>query len=155
MIIKIELEPAEIAVCKMLGNLRSFSARTVSSKNTPFNRDTYEIDEDGFIGEYAFCKHWNIFFDITAKPRTGSADCVLFGKRFDIKTTRLESGRLIAKKNDDVDVYALAIMNEAYTVTFPGYITASDLFRDENKSDEFNGSYVVKQDKLTPWKDNG
>jgi hypothetical protein len=154
MIIRVDLEPAEIAVCKMMGNLRSFSARTVSSKNTPFNRDTYEIDEDGFIGEYAFCKHWNIFFDITAKPRTGSADCLLKEKRFDVKTTRVKSGKLIAKHNDDIDVFALAILHDTY-VLFPGYITAAELYKDENKSAEFNFSYVVEQNRLQQWKDNG
>lgn len=153
---RVDLELPELAVCKMLGNLRTFSARTVASKGTPFNRDGFEIDEDGFIGEYAFCKKHNLFFDITAKPRRGGIDCKFMGKGVDIKTTRLEKGRLIVKYNKDVEVVALAIfhVHGAY-VTFPGYIMASDLFVKENQTGEFGESYVVGQNALTNWKEDG
>lgn len=144
----------------MMGNLRSFSCRlanskkgtTVQSARDRGQTDT-DVDENGFIGEFAFCKHHNIFPDITAIPRKGSPDCILNGIRVDVKATKYKNGRLQVKGiNTDVDVFALAII-EDMTVTFPGFITAKNLYVDENIIDEgFDDvTYAVEQHKLRQW----
>lgn len=149
------LDAAELAVCRVLGNMRSIAARAGSVKDVQVGKNNpLDIDEDGVIGEYAFCKHWNIFFDPSASPRSGSPDCVLKGMAFDIKTTRHLKGRLTAtlKKNPDVQVYALAILDEN-EVRFPGYALAADLCRDENIGDLGHGKgYILDQSELRQWK---
>lgn len=164
MIITVELNPIEIAVCNMMGNMRSFACRLANSKPgvtvqsaKDKGRDGILNDEEGFIGEYAFCKYWNIFPDITAIPRKGSPDCKLKGKMFDVKATTYKNGRLQVKGfNKDVEVFALAIV-DGTTVTFPGYIYAKNLYKDENLVDKGfeEPTYAVTQDKLLQWEDNG
>lgn len=153
MIVRVDIEPHELAICKMMGNLRSFSCRIVGSDNQNY-RDPYEIDEEGFIGEFAFCKHFNVFPDITAKSRKDAIDCKYRGKNFDVKATRLKNGRLIARYNKNVQAYALAIIYETY-VLLPGYIMVEDFYKEEHKTGEFGDSYVVGQHKLTQWGENG
>lgn len=153
MIIKVNMEPYEIAFCKMMGNLRNYSCRITGTENKNHN-DPYEIDENGFIGEFAFCKHFNVFPDVTAKPRSGSVDCIYRGKKFDIKTTRVKSGRLIAPYSDETEAFALAILFDT-CVLLPGYIMAEEVFRPENQTGEFGDSYVVGQHRLTQWGENG
>ena len=107
------------------------------------------------IAEYAFCKHFNIFFDPTAYPRSGSADCVLKGKRFDVKATKYTNGKLVKtlKDNSDVDCYALAIVEEN-KVTFPGWALKEKLQDPDNKTNLGHGwGYAMPQSELTQWKD--
>jgi hypothetical protein len=118
-----------------------------------------EIDELGVMGEYAFCKHFNIFFDPTTYARAGGADCVLRGQRIDVKTTAYLDGKLIAtvKGNTDIDVFVLAIARDGGSeFVFPGYISAKRFYKEENLTNLGHGStYAVTQDRLSPWKEAG
>lgn len=155
MIITVNLNQSELAVCRIIGNMRSISARAGSVTDVQMGKNNpLDIDEDGVIGEYAFCKHWNIFFDPSVSPRSGSYDCLLHHRRFDIKTTRHKEGKLIAtmKHNPDVDIYALAVLI-GNTVLFPGYALQNDLCQESNITDLGYGSgYAMTQSQLTQWK---
>lgn len=112
-------------------------------------------DEWGVVGEYAFCKLHNIFFDCAVSPRSGSYDCMYKGARIDIKTTTLPHGQLIAvnKINPDIDVFVLAIV-EGNKVSFPGFKSAKMFYRKENLKvlgSASRESYVVPQSELQEW----
>ena len=154
---EVQLTAIEIAVCRSLGNMRTIAARSHAVGDKQMGKQSaVEIDEDGVIGEYAFCKAKNIFFDPSASPRSGSYDCVLMGKRIDIKTTRYEKGRLAVttKRNPNVDIFVLAIFRVSdNTVIFPGFALADVLYQAENLKDLGHGeSYVMEQDQLNRWK---
>ena len=156
---EVQLTIAEIAMCRMLGNARTIAARAGSVVDKQMGKQpAFEIDEDGVIGEYAFCKSKNIFFDPSASPRSGSYDCVLMGKRIDVKTTRYEKGRLAVttKRNPDVDIFVLAIFRVSdNTVVFPGFALADVLYQAENLKDLGHGEgYVMEQEQLNRWKPN-
>ena len=151
--ITVQLSPAEMVVCKMLGNLRTLAARSANGKDAGLST-SLETDEDGVIAEMAFCKHWNIFFDPEASPRKHSYDCVLKGKRIDIKSTRHKNGRLLATKkiNPDIDIFVLAIIEEN-KVSFVGYATAAQLYDTSNLTDLGHGEgYAIEQKELRQWK---
>lgn len=151
--ITVQLSPAEMVVCKMLGNLRTLAARSANVKDAGLST-SLETDEDGVIAEMAFCKHWNIFFDPEASPRKHSYDCVLKGKRIDIKSTRHKNGRLLATKkiNPDIDIFVLAIIEEN-KVSFVGYATAAQLYDTSNLTDLGHGEgYAIEQKELRQWK---
>jgi hypothetical protein len=114
------------------------------------NQSGHQIDEDGVIGEFAFCRHFNVFFDLGVSPRSGSFDCILKGKRVDIKTTRYKTGKLLAttKVNPDVDIYVLAIL-DGYDITFAGWIEKEELISDKNLKDLGRGlGYSLEQSEL-------
>lgn len=156
----VQLTPAEVAMCRLLGNTRTIAARAASVGDRQMGQQpAFEIDEDGVIGEYAFCKAKNIFFDPSASPRSGSYDCIFMGKRIDIKTTRYAQGRLTAttKRNPDVDIYVLAIYDAANNkVTFPGFALADHLCQPAFLKDLGHGQgYAIEQSQLNRWKPDG
>ena len=155
MTFSVTLTREEMNIVRILGELRSSMSRSHGVKNNKVSElADHEIDIDGVMAEFAFCKHHNIFFDPTINPRSSTYDCFYKGKRIDIKSTRRQNGRLIKhiKHNSDVDVFVLAIIKEN-TVTFPGYCTAKFLYQPENiKKIGYGDTYVVEIDQLVSWK---
>ena len=155
MILTITLTDAEMATAKMIANLRSIVARANNVVDVRKTGNPLDMDELGMVAEFAFCKYWNIFCDIAPAPKSGGYDCILNGKRIDIKATHYKDGRLIKtlKENKDVDCYALAIV-DGNTVTFPGYAFSIELCQPKNIRDLGHGdNYVMDQKDLRQWKD--
>ena len=114
-------------------------------------QDARMIDEDGFIGEYAFCKLMNICPDLDVSARKGSCDCIFANKRVDVKTTRYRNGRLIRsqKENNDVDVLVLAVLDLPF-VCFPGWAFREQLCQPANLIDLGHGpTYALEHNRLT------
>jgi hypothetical protein len=151
----IKLTEAEIWFCRYAGGLRGLMARNLNVKDKRMaDISGFAIDEDGMIGEYAFCKWKNVFCDVVPSPRSGSADCNLGGWNIDVKATRYSNGRLLVtlKDNPDVDLYVLAII-DGNIVKFPGYAFRSEVCRDENIVNLGHGpGYAITQDRLRPFK---
>lgn len=151
----VTLSDAEILVCRTLGAMRSIVARAANVKDAKIgDQSGADGDVDGMIGEYAFCKLFNVFPDIVPAPRSGSYDAIMVSKkrkvRVDVKTTRYKNGRLLATKkgNSDVDVYVLATLigNE---VTFVGWAKRDVLCVDANLTDLGHGKgYGMDQKSL-------
>lgn len=152
----ITLTDNDLMICRVIGNMRTMCSRANNVNDVQIGKqDAWMTDEWGVIGEYAFCKLHNIFFDCAVSPRSGSYDCLYKGKRLDIKTTTLPHGQLIAvqKINSDIDVFVMAIL-EGNTVSFPGFMTANEFYSDENLltlKGASKPSYVVPQSKLRKW----
>ena len=150
------LNDKELSVINIISSLRSIVSRHSGIINHKYsNKHTgADIDFDGLVGEYAFCKANNIFLDLTVSVREGSYDCLANGKRVDIKSTRLVDGSLIGKlnRNPDVDVFVLAIIKPQKTqweVLFPGWLTADQLYSPDNLVDlEAGQAYLVSQFNL-------
>ena len=154
---EITLIEAEMNVLRIIANLRGLVARANNITNQRVSENhTQDVEFDGLIGEYAFCKIHNLFLDIVPQPRSGSYDCKFYDQAVDIKATRYKNGVLLghSKRNPDVDVYVLCII-DGYNVRFPGYALADDLYVDANlttlgKYD--TPVYALDQSKLRKWK---
>lgn len=131
--------------------MRSLIARSSGVKDVKVgSQDGAESDVVGMIGEYAFAKQFNIFPDIGLSPRSGSADGIIKGKRYDIKSTTCKTGRLLCtvKDNPDVDVYILAIVS-GNEVDIVGWEYKDNLRKEENLIDlGYGKGYALTQDKL-------
>lgn len=131
---EITLLPIEFNLIQIIANLRGIANRSGGVTNKRVSTNQYQdVEFDGLIGEYAFCKLHNIFLDVIPNVRAGSYDCLYNGWRVDIKATRYHTGQLIGHKdrNEDVDVFVLAIIDNN-TVRFPGYALAEELYDVEN-----------------------
>ena len=152
---KIKLAADEITVCQMLGRMRSLIARNSGVKDAKIgDQDGAEADVLGVMAEYAFAKKFNTFPDLGLTPRSGSADGVLNGKRYDIKSTTYKTGRLLStmKVNPDVDIYVLAVV-DGNEVDLVGWAKKEELIKDENIVNLGHGKgYALTQDKLNIFK---
>ena len=148
---KIVLQPDEVAVCQMIGRMRSLIARSSGVKDAKMgDQDGAEADVIGMMAEYAFAKQFNVFPDLGLSPRSGSADGVIKGKRYDIKATTYKTGKLLCtmKDNPDVDVYILAIVS-GNEIDIAGWEYKENLRKEENLIDLGHGKgYALTQDKL-------
>lgn len=151
----VELQADEVTVCQMLGRMRSLIARSAGVKDVKMGtQDGSEADVIGMMAEYAFAKRFNTFPDMGLTPRSGSADGIYNGKRYDVKATTYLTGRLLCtlKHNADIDVYVLAIVDKN-KVIFPGFALAKELRHDDNLTDLGHGKgYALTQDKLRLFK---
>ena len=143
---------------QIIGSIRTTVNRrggTADQKMGPQNG--MQSDIDGVLAELAFCKYFNVWPDLTIGGRRGSFDCMVDGKRVDVKSTRVASGRLLAtmKQTDDIDYYVLAIIG-AKEINFPGYINFEDLRREENIVNlGWGNGYGVEQHQLTKFNCEG
>ena len=152
---KTKLNEVEMMTINMLANLRGIGARIKGVRDAKVSdKNNSEIDFEGLLGEYAFCKMFNLFFEISPMPRSGSYDCIWNGRRIDLKTTTYLDGSLLGnvKRNEDVDVYVLCtidIQRHGVEVCFPGWLYSEELYDSANLT-TLRGSpvYLVKQDKL-------
>ncbi len=148
---KVTLRPDEITVCEMIGRMRTLIARNAGIKDAKIgSHDGMAADVDGVIAEYAFAKQFNVFPDIGLSPRSGSCDGVYKNYRYDIKSTRYKTGKLLStmKVNPDVDMYILAII-EDNTVTFAGWALKDELIQKSNMKDLGHGKgYCLSQNQL-------
>ena len=143
------------ALASILGAMRSLNAKANGIRDAKMGKQNgVDGDQLGILGELAFCQMHNVWPDIGLTPRAGSADAVVKGYRWDVKSTSVPSGRLLAtlKENPDVDAYALAIV-DGEKVTFPGWAWKSDLINQDRVGDLGHGKgYVMQQQDLRPWK---
>ena len=151
----VELNPSEILVCECIGRMRSLIARSANVKDQKIgNQNGIESDVMGIKAEYAFAKYFNVFPDLGLSPRSGSCDGRLKGVAYDIKSTHIKSGHLLATKkvNPDVDMYVLCVVTKNQ-VDIKGYIFKKDFIKPENLKTLGHGEgYCLEQSALTPFK---
>ena len=120
------------------------------------DRDGYAIQCEGFAGEFAFCRLFNIFPDFTTHPRSAElgedrGDAVMHdGRTVDIKTSRFPQAKLLVSEwiKPTVDLYAL--MTGTFPVyEFRGFIESHELLKPERVEDLGRGpAYAAQQDEL-------
>lgn len=153
---RVEITSEMKLIARLLGGMRVVVNRGAGTRDRKMGgQDGFSSDEDGVLAELAFAQAFNVCPDLSLRPRSGSADAIVAGKRIDIKATRRTNGQLIAttKENADIDLYVLAIV-EDQQVTFPGFALASELKSDANLTDLGHGqTYAMPQDKLRKFKE--
>ena len=138
--------------------MRSLIARSANVKDQKIgNQNGIESDVMGIKAEYAFAKYFNVFPDLGLSPRSGSCDGKLKGVAYDIKSTHIKSGHLLATKkvNPDVDMYVLCVVTKNQ-VDIKGYIFKKDFIRPENLKKFGNAkdeSYCLEQSQLKKFKE--
>lgn len=147
----VKLTCDEYEICKQIGEKRSMIARAAHVKDAKMGKQSgVEADIQGMVAEFAFAKQFNVFPDFGLSPRSGGYDGICEGMRYDIKSTKYKSGRLLCTKkyNKDVDVYVLAIVNQN-EVDLVGYAYSYQLINDNNLINLGHGEgYALEQYEL-------
>lgn len=158
----IKLSDSEIMSCVINGSIRKLTNLSIGrGQGTLSGKDAMskvQSDIDGFIGEYAFSKRFNLHMNMDQLPRIGSYDFICRKGRLDIKTCRFISKdqriRLIVplKYNDEVDVYILAII-KGNEVHFAGWTYKESIIKKELIDEKLpQPGYAMNQDQLNKWK---
>ena len=110
-----------------------------------------ETDLNGIAAEIAFCKMFNIYPDMNTNNRPDH-DCITHnGLRIDVKSTKYDSGRLLAvpwKCNKNIDAYVLMV-GEFPSYRFAGFCLAEELIDEKNITDLGYGDvYALEQSEL-------
>lgn len=123
-----------------------------------------ETDLCGVGAEFAFCKLFNLFPDLSIEPRSAAVgtdaekDSNLFGWLIDIKGTNLVNGRLLSRPMDaKYETHAartstnlFALMTGPYpTFTFRGFFSKEDLLQPRRVGNLGHGpTYIAAQHEL-------
>jgi hypothetical protein len=150
----IELNRAEQWWAKYLAKARqdNNAANPLPNGGKIGNQSEEITDLEGIGAEIAFCKNFNVWLDTDIGEERPDFDVVLKdGRKVDIKTTRYESGHLIAnrkKAKHPPDAYALMV-GTFPRYRFAGSISAARLLQEKNLVDFGYGlTYAVSQDEL-------
>tara|TARA_B100000959_G_scaffold265428_1_gene306934 strand:- start:418 stop:924 length:507 start_codon:yes stop_codon:yes gene_type:complete len=151
----IKLEKPEQSICRKIASLRYGNAREKGIYNKKVGKQSNEMtDLEGFGGELAFCKGFNLFPDFTVWTRgteTDIGDAKLpCGLTVDVKTTVYPTGRLTAAlwKNETVDLFALMTGNFPEYI-FRGFLEQKKLMKKEMIGDLGRGPlYMADQSIL-------
>ncbi len=155
---QVTLNDVEQRLVKTVAKARFESNREAGTAETCYiypREHRYQQDIDGFGGELAFCKLFNVYPDTSTHVRTTKTDvgdCVWNGFSIDVKTTTYPEGMLLAnygKQVTTVDYYALM------TGVFPNYfyrgvIEADELLKKERLANlgHPKPAYCVIQEEL-------
>ena len=132
--IEVMLNENEQKIIEYIAKTRHSSAREKGFDDKQISDDSkYNIDLDGFGGEFAFCKAFNIMPSFVT-GQADKADCIMAdGTTVDIKTTKYSSGHLIApmtKNVGDVDIYVLVIKISESNFRIVGFRGSGKLISD-------------------------
>jgi hypothetical protein len=127
--IEVVMENGEIEVIEFVANRKLEICRAANVKDRQVgDQDPLSIEVDGVMGEFAFCKHFNLYPDIKLRLMSKGHDCELWnGTRVDVKTTRHIDGNLVIERGKEVkdsDIYVLAIRPKRNMIQLIGWMDA-------------------------------
>jgi hypothetical protein len=149
----VSLNDLEIELANELAFKRfdSCSNENVINRKVASRKTNQEIEEMGTRSEIAFCKLMNCYPDLSYHPRKGSADCVINGVAIDIKTTKLQEGKLLVtpkKKYDGgIDMFVLMTGLDR-KFTYRGWMDSASVYERELSDLGYGPTYVINQKEL-------
>jgi len=155
----IVLDKYQQKICEFIGKCRYNINRekNVNDKKVG-DQDNHFVDVNGFGGEFAFCKLFNLMPDFTVKvtqTNKNDFDAILFNKiRVDIKTTQYSTGQLLVHKDKIAEVHCYALMvGSMPEYRFKGFMLKDEIIKPERlkainpqKPDKI--SFLAKQEEL-------
>ena len=118
--------------------------RQVSKQNP------YDMDIDGFMGEFAVAKYLNVNVDTSINEKKNPIDLYLNKKSIDVKTSRNNEAKLYVTeyhRHNPCDIYILVFVEENIA-TIKGWIDSKTLFEKAKLITGKHPSYMLEQINL-------
>ena len=154
----ITLDPTEMQIAKWLAERRFLSSRAAGQNGYEnlTDKTAKELEELGVMGELAFCKYANLYFQLRQSgDNAGKPDATINGLTIDVKTAGFDTACLLLKAKEYrhavFDYYVLMIRTGINTFEYAGYTTGVDLVRASNLRIFENGgppAYSMSQGRL-------
>ena len=150
--IKFELTPADMAICKVYAGLRTAAARVRGIKNHLDIGDNIHGDNEeiGVRAEYGFCKAFNLFFNPVIGEADPGYDCELHGRTVDIKAISHTHHQLVSflESKGKSELFVLIHVN-GNLISIMGWIHNDTLCQESNIQDlGYGNRYVMPSSKL-------
>jgi hypothetical protein len=147
-----ELNRHEMLVCDIFGSIRRKNAMQFNYDRQVSKQNPYDMDIDGFMGEFVVAKCLNVMPDFTINEKKNPTDLIWNGLTVDVKTTRNPNGAIWVTeyhKKNPCDIYIQVIINDSIG-SIKGWIHKSELFTMSEYISGNHPSYKLTQNLLKP-----
>ena len=147
---KFELNRHELLVCDIFGSIRRKNAMQFNYDRQVSKQNPYDMDTDGFMGEFIVAKHLNVMPDFTINEKKNAVDLIWKRKTIDVKTTRNPTGNVYVTeyhRKNPCDLYIQVVIDPPYG-EITGWIGKETLFDVATLMQGNHPSYCVKQSDL-------
>lgn len=151
----IELSKTEQEVVKLIALQRIIKVKEERLRQTIYGGDKTPLwaEIHAYGAEIAFCKHYNVFPDLSAGVYN-MYDCIVDGKKIDVKHTTRPNGKLMVKAKgwtDPPDYFAM-LTGKFPVYRYVGFMPAADLLVPERIDESLPfPAYVATQNELIRW----
>ena len=113
---RINLSPEELRVVKFIGKARRDNAQKFNKDKQISQQDPYQLDIDGFMGEFIVAKAFNLMPDFELSQKKKPYDLIDGdGLKIDVKSSRIDNIKLRVTEYHDkspCDIYVLCIVDD-------------------------------------------
>ena len=151
----VRLNQAEREIAAKIALIRQVTNRKLGTVNQKVhNKNSLEVDREGFAGELAFCKIYRLYPDFGNTRQDADAWHPKM-KHVDVKTAPENHHNLLVRQekyDHPADTYALVLGKWTTGVfSFVGYATSEMVFREDNLVDPgFGVCHMIRQKDLIP-----
>jgi hypothetical protein len=153
---RIDLSRQELFICEYFGTMRRKNAMQFNVDRQVSKQNPYDMDIDGFKGEFIVAKYLNLMPDFTLNERKNPVDLWLKGKSIDVKATRNKLGNIYVTmyhKKNPCGYYIQTVVDDLGGL-IRGWISGEDLFKVAILNEEHSHpSYMLPQAQLKPIED--
>lgn len=145
-----KLNRHEMLICDLFGSIRRKNAMQFNYDRQVSKQNPYDMDIDGFMGEFIVAKFLNIMPDFTINEKKNPIDLIWNNLSIDVKTTRNPNGNIYITeyhKKNPCDIYIQVIINENIG-TISGWIDDIELFNVAEYISGNHPSYKITQNQL-------
>lgn len=147
----IELNRHELVVCDLFGSIRRKNAMQFNYDRQVSKQNPYDMDIDGFMGEFIVAKYLNVMPDFTINEKKNAVDLIWNNKTIDVKTTRNPRGNVYVTeyhRKSPCDIYIQVVLLDAHLGEITGWIGKETMFDVATLVEGKHPSYCIKQSDL-------
>ena len=153
---RVMLNRHEQLICEVMGTVRRKNAMQFNSDHQVSKQNPYDMDIDGFTGEFVVAKHLNVMVDTTINEKKNPIDLIWNQKTIDVKSSRNPNVDMHVTefhKKSPCDLYIQVVLHEGYADLI-GWIDGKTLFEKATlKTHSVRSSYVLPQEELFAMED--
>lgn len=149
----VELNRHELVMCDLFGSIRRKNAMQFNYDRQVSKQNPYDMDIDGFTGEFIVAKYLNVMPDFTINEKKNAVDLHWNKRTIDVKTTRNPHGNIYVTKyhrNNPCDLYIQVVLEEAHIGRITGWIGKETMFQVATFETGTHPSYCIQQTALLP-----
>ena len=147
---KILLNRHEMLICEMFGTIRRKNAMQFNYDRQVSKQDPFDMDIDGFMGEFVVAKYLNVMPDFTINEKKNPTDLLWNGKTIDVKTTRNPNVKIYVTeyhRKSPCDIYIQVVVDQNIA-DITGWIDSTTLFEKARLLEGNHPSYCLNQEDL-------